>query len=105
MHHRKQAIVAGYHPFKRREIGARGTIFEMMRQTNVWDEKSPSDTYVIYDQFHRGHKDRLVIPIKGYQEALSTYRWYREVYRDLSLGFVTIELYNYREESYKHRHL
>ena len=55
--------------------------------------KSPSDTYVVYDQFQFHHPDHLEIPVKGRSAALDMYQFQKTANPDKSLGLCTVEKY------------
>lgn len=55
--------------------------------------KSPSDTYVVYDQFHLLSPDHLEIPVKGRAAALDMYQFQKTANPDKSLGLCTVEKY------------
>ena len=63
--------------------------------TSIYNPVSPTDTYCIYDQFHFGNKDHLEVPVKGYQQALDAYAFYRASYPALTLGLCTVEYYKH----------
>lgn len=69
--------------------------------TNCYNPISPSDTYCIYDQFHFGNKDHLEVPVKGRDEVIATYAFYKASYPALSLGLATIEYYKHLKDTYK----
>lgn len=54
---------------------------------------SPSDTYVVYDQFHFGSTDHLEIPVKGRSCALDMYRFQCLANPDKTLALTTLENY------------
>ena len=60
----------------------------------IYSLVSPSDTYIVYDQFHFGDADHLEVPVKGHDNAIATYCFYKTVYPTYSLGLCTIEYYN-----------
>lgn len=62
---------------------------------------SSSDTYVVYDQFHFGRKDHIEVPVKGWDEALSVYRFYKSSFPNECLGLCTKERYEKITNSYK----
>lgn len=72
----------------------------MSKKHNIYSTKSPSDIYVIYDQFHWGYKNRLVDKVKGWEEALKWYRFYKEAYKGQSLALTTLEYYEHMIKSY-----
>lgn len=63
--------------------------------------KSPSDTYVIYDQFHFRDQDHVEIPAKGWEYALAVYRFQRTMHPGMSLGLTSIEKYKRLKSQYK----
>jgi hypothetical protein len=63
--------------------------------TNIYNPVSPTDTYCIYDQFHFGNKDHLEVPVKGHQQAIDAYAFYKTSYPGYSLGLCTIEYYKH----------
>lgn len=66
----------------------------------VYNPVSPSDTYCIYDQFHFGCKDHLEVPVKGRDEAITTYAFYKASYPALSIGLAPIEYYKHLKNTY-----
>lgn len=67
--------------------------------TSIYSPVSPSDTYVIYDQFHFYDADHLERPVKGRKFALETYKFLKQAYPDKILGLSTIEYYKNLKES------
>lgn len=63
--------------------------------TSIYNPVSPSDTYCIYDQFHFGCKNHLEVPVKGHDEAVKTYAFYKATYPGQVLGLCTIEYYKH----------
>lgn len=69
---------------------------------SIYDPVSASDTYVIYDQFGDFFaKNHLEVPVKGHEQAVEQYRFYKEFSPNRILGLCTIEYYNHLKESYK----
>lgn len=69
--------------------------------TSIYDPVSPSDTYVIYDQFHIGWPNHIEVTVKGWDEALKWYNFYKESCpKGSSLGLATIEYYKHLIKSY-----
>jgi len=68
---------------------------------NIFSPVSPTDTYMIYDQYHIGWKNHLHVPVKGKEAALERYNSYKVLYPGFSLGLCTIEYYNHLMQSYK----
>lgn len=71
--------------------------------TSVYNPLSPTDTYVIYDQFHWLHDDHLSVSVKGHVNALIFYAWYKECYPTKSLGIASAEYYNHLLKRIKER--
>ena len=70
--------------------------------TSIYDPVSPSDTYVIYDQYHDFYgKDHLEVPVKGRQQAVEQYAFYKAMYHGYTLALSTIEYFNHLKQSYK----
>ena len=63
--------------------------------TSIYNPVSPSDTYCVYDQFHMGCKSHIEVPVKGRQEAIKTYAFYKAAYPNRALGLCTIEYYKH----------
>ena len=69
---------------------------------SIYDCVSPTDTYVIYDQFGDFFdKNHLEVPVHGLEQAVEQYRFYKEFSPNRSIGLTTIELYNHKKESYR----
>lgn len=68
---------------------------------SIYDPVSPSDTYMIYDQFHFGRKDHLAVAVKGWKGALEQYRFYKEFNPQGVIGLCTFEYYQHLIQSYK----
>lgn len=66
-----------------------------MSKQNIWNPVSPSDTYVIYDQFHWNSKNHFSERVKGYSQALSRYRFHKVFHPECVLGLTTVEYYNH----------
>lgn len=62
---------------------------------SIYNPVSPSDTYCIYDQFHFKTKNHLEVPVKGWEQAVATYAFYKASYPDYCLGLCTIEYYRH----------
>ncbi len=62
---------------------------------SVYNPVSPTDTYVIYDQFHWLRDDHLEVEVKGHDNALNRYLWLRQCYPNESLGLATAEYYKH----------
>ena len=71
----------------------------MKKDLNIYNPVSPSDTYCIYDQFHFGCKDHLEVPVKGHDEAVKAYAFYKASYPGMSIGLATIEYYKHLKNS------
>lgn len=70
--------------------------------TSIYNPVSPSDTYCVYDQFHFGNKDHIEVPVKGKDNAVSTYAFYKAAYPNHSLGLCTIEYYKHLTNRINH---
>lgn len=68
--------------------------------SNIYDPVSPSNTYVIYDQFHFGNKDHLEIHVKRWEQAVDQYRFYKAFNPQTVLGLCTLEYYKHLIQSY-----
>lgn len=68
---------------------------------NVWNPVSPTDNYVIYDQFHWRNKNHFVEKVKGWSQALSRYNFHKVFHPECVLGLVTLEYYNHLVEKLK----
>ena len=69
---------------------------------SIYDPVSPTDTYVIYDQFGDFFdKNHLEVPVRGWEQAVEQYRFYKEFSPNHSIGLTTIEFYNHKKESYR----
>lgn len=79
---------------------ARST-YGSMTPANIFNPVSPSDTYVIYDQFHFKLKDHLEVPVKGWDAAVEVYRFYKEFNPQGVIGLCTIEYYKNLIRTYK----
>lgn len=64
---------------------------------SIYDPISPSDTYVIYDQFHLLDKNHLEKQVKGLKQAIEAYAFYKTFYPGYSLGLSTIEFYKHKQ--------
>ena len=69
---------------------------------SIYNPVSPTDTYCIYDQFHFGNKDHVEVPVKGHDEAVKAYAFYKASYPTLSLGLCTIEYYRHLTNRINH---
>lgn len=67
--------------------------------SSIFNPVSPTDTYCVYDQFHFKAKEHLEVPVKGYQQAIDAYAFYKAAYPGQSLGLCTIEYYNHLKQS------
>lgn len=65
-----------------------------------YDPKSPTDTYVVYDQFHFKDADHLEVPVKGRKFALDTYKFLKTSFPDKILGLTTVEYYRKLKKSF-----
>ena len=73
--------------------------------SSIYDPVSPSDTYVIYDQYGDFFsKSHLEVPVRGHEQAVEQYRFYKEFSPQRSIGLCTIEYYNNLKKSYEHHH-
>lgn len=69
--------------------------------TSIYNPVSPSDTYCIYDQYHFGSKEHLEVPVKGHDEAVKAYTFYKASYPKESLGLASMEYYRHLKNSYR----
>lgn len=69
---------------------------------SIYNPVSPTNTYCVYDQYHFGNKEHLEVPVKGHDQAVATYAFYKAAYPTQSLGLCTIEYYNHLKDSMKH---
>lgn len=69
---------------------------------NIYSDISPTDTYVIYDQFHFGCPDHLEERVKGWDNALSRYCFTKTFNSNLSLGLSTAEYYDHLRSGKRH---
>lgn len=68
---------------------------------NIFDPISPSDTYVIYDQFHWVEKNHFEEKVKGWEAALSRYNFHKTFNPNCVMGLCTVEYYNHLKETLK----
>ena len=69
---------------------------------SIYDPVSPSDTYVIYDQYGDFFgKNHLEEPVKGWEQAVERYRFYKEFSPNRSIALCTREYYEHLIQSYK----
>lgn len=61
----------------------------------VFSPRSPSGTYVIYDQFHFGNKDHFHETVRGWDSALSRYKFHKLFNPQCVMGLCTVEYYNH----------
>lgn len=74
-----------------------------MGNKSIYNPISPSNTYVIYDQFGDFFDNsHLEVSVKGWEQAVEQYRFYKEFSPGRSLGLTTIEYYKQIKESYSH---
>lgn len=57
-------------------------------------EKSPTDRYMIYDQFHWLRPDHFQEEVKGRDQALARYHFHKVFHPECVLALSTIESYN-----------
>lgn len=67
---------------------------------SIYDPVSPSDTYVIYDQFHINTPSHFHETVKGWESALARYQFHKVFHPECVLGLCTLEYYNHKMESY-----
>lgn len=72
----------------------------MKKTFSIFDPISPSDTYMIYDQFHLKQKDHFHEKIHGWDSALSRYNFHKTFHPEMILGLCTVEYYNHIISSY-----
>lgn len=77
------------------------SIFTMTKSVSIYSPVSPSDTYCIYDQFHFGAKNHFAAEVKGKEQAVSAYAFYKVFYPGYSLGLSTKEYYDHKINSYR----
>jgi hypothetical protein len=71
-------------------------------KSNVFEPRSASNRYVIYDQFHWAREDHFVETVVGWKAALERYRWWKEMKGDsVVLGLATKEYFDHLMDSYK----
>lgn len=69
---------------------------------SIYDPVSPTNTYVIYDQFGDFFsKNHLEVPVRGRKQAVEQYRFYKEFSPNRIIGLSTIEFYNHKKQSYR----
>lgn len=61
---------------------------------SVYNPVSPTDTYVIYDQFHWLRDNHLAVSMKGHANTLILYAWYKECFPTESIALASVEYYN-----------
>lgn len=71
----------------------------MKKAISIFNPVSPSDTYMIYDQFHSKRKDHFKEKVRGWDSALSRYNFHKTFHPECCLGLCTIEYYNHLMES------
>lgn len=73
-----------------------------MSKNCIYSPISPTDTYVIYDQFGDFFgKNHLEVSVKGWESAVEQYRFYKEFSPNRSIGLTTLEYYKSLKESYQ----
>ena len=62
--------------------------------SSVYNPISPSDIYMIYDQYGDFFsKNHLEVAVRGWEQAVEQYRFYKVFYPNRSIGLCTIEYY------------
>ena len=73
-----------------------------MTMASIFNPVSPSNTYVVYDQFHDfNSKDHLEEAVRGWNQAVERYAFYKTMHPGYSLGLCTVEYFNHLKQSYK----
>lgn len=60
---------------------------------NIFNDKSQTDTYVIYDQFHLGAQHHYHEVVSGFNNAISRYQFHKVFQPQCVLGLCTIEYF------------
>ena len=69
---------------------------------SIYDPVSPSNSYVIYDQYGDFFiKSHLEVPVRGWDAAVELYRFYKEFSPQRSIGLCTAEYYDNLKKSYQ----
>ena len=73
-----------------------------MNTMSIYSPVSPSNTYVIYDQYGDFFsKSHLEVPVRGWEQAVEQYRFYKEFNPQTVLGLCTKEYYDNKKNSYQ----
>ena len=69
---------------------------------SIYSPVSPSNTYVIYDEYGDFfNKSHLEVPVKGWDQAVEQYRFYKSFNPQTVLGLCTKEYYDNKKKSYQ----
>lgn len=73
---------------------------DMKKAPSIFSPISPSDTYMIYDQFHLKRKDHFSEKVRGWDSALSRYNFHKTFHPECCLGLCTVEYYDHLMNMY-----
>lgn len=73
---------------------------DMKKAPSILSPISPSDTYMIYDQFHLKRKDHFSEKVRGWDSALSRYNFHKTFHPECCLGLCTVEYYDHLMNMY-----
>lgn len=90
-----------YLPISKKSMGSANS-YVITNTMSIYSPVSPSNTYVIYDQFGDFFsKSHLEVSVRGWEQAVEQYRFYKEFNPERSIGLSTKEYYDNKKKSYQ----